>query len=371
MASPPLDQPRGEQHDLARLLRWTWNPLADVNGRAGQVVTVASAHPAMIGGVPHTEELLVDNGDVTLRVEVTGEGPTVLCVSGWPELASSWRHQVAHLAGRGYRVAALDVRGYGGSSVPAEVERYTLRELAGDVAAVVVALGDGPVVLVGHDWGAPIVWRTALLHADRVRAVAGLSVPHLPPMGASLTDLLDVMHAGRFFYMLHFQRPGVAEAEFAPDLRGALKRCYFALSGGAPDGAWLPDAPRDSAFLPLLPEAPDGPLPFLPDDELDRMAAAFERTGMTGAFNRYRAAVLDAADEGDILGATVDQPSCFVAGALDPVRHMVPGSDLYADPGAACTDFRGATIIPGVGHWVQQEAPDATDAALDAFLDSL
>ena len=317
------------------------------------------------------DEMLVANGDVALRVEVTGEGPTVVCVSGWPELASSWRHQVAHLAALGYRVAALDVRGYGGSSVPQEVERYTLRELAGDVAAVVAALGGEPAIVIGHDWGAPIVWRTALLHPERVRAVAGLSVPYLPPMGVPLVDVLEALYTDRFFYMLHFQRPGVAEAEFAPDLRGALKRCYFALSGSAPTGSWTPDGPRDAAFLPLLPDPPDGPLAFLPDDELDRIAASFERTGMTGAFNRYRAAALDAADEGELIGATIDQPSCFVGGERDPVRAVVPGSDLYADPGAACTDFRGATIVPDVGHWVHQEAPTATNAALGDFLASL
>jgi pimeloyl-ACP methyl ester carboxylesterase len=318
-----------------------------------------------------TDEIVVTNGDVRLRVEVAGDGPTVVCVSGWPELASSWRHQVAHLAARGFRVAALDVRGYGGSSVPPEVERYTLRELAGDVAAVAAALGDEPVVLVGHDWGAPIVWRTALLHPDQVRAVAGLSVPYLPPMGVALTDVLEGLYGDRFFYMFHFIQPGVAEAEFAPDIRSALKRCYHALSGEAPAGSWLPDAPRDAAFVPLLPDPPAGPLPFLPDDELDHIAAAFERTGMTGAFNRYRAAGLDAADEADLIGATIAQPSCFIAGELDPVRHMVPGNDIYADPGAACTDFRGATLVSGVGHWVQQEAPIATNTALDTFLDSL
>ena len=102
-----------------------------------------------------------------------------------------------------------------------------------------------------------------------------------------------------------------------------------------------------------------------------RIAASFERTGMTGAFNRYRAAALDAADEGDLIGATVDQPSCFIAGALDPVRSMVPDTDLYADPGAGCTDFRGATIVADAGHWIQQEAVAATNRALDAFLSSL
>jgi pimeloyl-ACP methyl ester carboxylesterase len=316
-------------------------------------------------------EMLVDNGDVTLRVTVTGEGPTILCVPGWPELAASWRHQVAHLAAAGYRVAALDVRGYGGSSAPPEVARYTLRELSGDVAAVAAALDDGPIVLAGHDWGAPIVWNTAIRHPDRVRAVAGLSVPYTPALGISLLDVFDQLYADRFFYMLNFREPGVPEAEFAPDLRDALKRCFYALSGDAPEGSWVPDAPRDAAFLPLLPDPPEGPLPFLPDDELDACVAAFERTGMTGAFNRYRAVALDATEDTDIIGATIDQPSCFIGGSLDPVRGMLPGSDLYADPGASCTDFRGATVIDGAGHWVHQEAPTDTNAALDRFLATL
>jgi len=317
------------------------------------------------------EELFVDDGDVRLRVDVAGDGPVVLFVSGWPELASSWRHQLAHLSECGYRAAALDVRGYGGSSAPAGIERYTLRELAGDVAAVATALSDGPVVLAGHDWGSPIVWRTALLHPERVRAVVGLSVPNLPPTGTSLVETMDALLPDRFFYMLHFQEPGVIEAEFAPDVRGGLRRCFYALSGQAPRGSWVPTAPRGAAFLPLLPDPPEGPLPFLPDEELDRLAESFERTGMTGAFNRYRAASIDAREETDLIGATVDQPSCFIGGELDPVRHMIPGVDLYADPSGGCTDFRGATIVPGAGHWLQQEAPQATNAALEEFLAQL
>ena len=101
------------------------------------------------------------------------------------------------------------------------------------------------------------------------------------------------------------------------------------------------------------------------------MAEIIARTGLTGGFNRYRALPLDVAASADIIGATVDQPSCFIAGERDPVRAMIPGSDMFADPGSGCTDFRGATIIAGVGHWVQQEAPAETNAALDAFLDSL
>ncbi len=317
------------------------------------------------------EELTVTNGDITLRVEVTGDGPTVLCVSGWPELASSWHNQVDFLSSHGYRVAALDVRGYGGSSVPTGVERYTLKELAGDVAAVATALSDEPIVLVGHDWGAPIVWDTAIRHPDRVRAVAGLSVAYLPATGMSLIDIFDQVYAGRFFYILYFIRPGVPEADFGADLRGSLKRIFYALSGDAPLNCWLPDAPRDAALLPLLPEPPDGPLSFITDADLDALTASLERTGMIGAFNRYRALALDATESADIIGAPVTQPSCFIAGERDPVRAFIPGIDGYADPGAACTDFRGSTIVPRAGHWVDQERPAETNAALLAFLRSL
>ena len=317
------------------------------------------------------EELTVTNGDITLRVEVTGDGPTVLCVSGWPELASSWHNQVDFLSSHGYRVAALDVRGYGGSSVPTGVERYTLKELAGDVAAVATALSDEPIVLVGHDWGAPIVWDTAIRHPDRVRAVAGLSVAYLPATGMSLIDIFDQVYAGRFFYILYFIRPGVPEADFGADLRGSLKRIFYALSGDAPLNCWLPDAPRDAALLPLLPEPPDGPLSFITDADLDALTASLERTGMIGAFNRYRALALDATESADIIGAPVTQPSCFIAGERDPVRAFIPGVDGYADPGAACTDFRGSTIVPRAGHWVDQERPAETNAALLAFLRSL
>jgi pimeloyl-ACP methyl ester carboxylesterase len=323
------------------------------------------------GTLSAMREVLVDNGDIRLRCEVTGEGPVVVCVHGWPELPHSWRHQVAHLSAAGHTVAAMDVRGYGGSSAPPEVERYTLRELAGDVAAVAAALSDEPVVLMGHDWGAPIAYHAAIRHPDRFRAVVGMSVPHTPPLPFSILDVFDQLYADRFFYMFSFQEPGVIEAQFAEDLRWALKRVYFALSGAAPLDSMLVDAPRDAPFLGVLPDPPEGPLGFMSDADLDVYAETFARAGMVGAFNRYRAAGLDVEASADVVGATVAQPSCFIAGERDVVRRMVPGGDSYADPGAGCTDFRGSTIVPGTGHWVQQEAPAEVNAAIDAFLATL
>lgn len=318
-----------------------------------------------------TEQVWVDNGDVRLRVEVTGEGPLLLCVPGWPELPHSWRHQVEHFSQRGYRVAALEVRGYGQSSSPPEPERYTLTELASDVSAVVAALSDEPVVLLGHDWGAPIVWTTAVRYPDQVRGVAGLSVPYTPPAPFSVLDIFDKLYPDRFFYMLTFQEPGVAEAEFAPDVRAALKAVYYALSGDAPVNSLLADAPRDAPFLSVLPTPPAGPLSFLTDAELDVIAATFVKSGMTGSLNRYRALPHDVAASADIQGATVDRPAVFLAGEKDAVRAVLPGADLFATAANGCTDFRGATLIPDVGHWVQQEAPAAVNAALEEFLAGL
>src|ERR1700710_231623 len=130
----------------------------------------------------------VKNGSIDLNVAVAGEGPLIVCVHGFPELWYSWRHQIAHFSGLGYKVAALDVRGYGGSSKPSEIAAYSIRNLASDVAAVIDQLGGGTAILFGHDWGAPIVWNTALLYPGKVVAVAGLSVPFVPRGSASFID---------------------------------------------------------------------------------------------------------------------------------------------------------------------------------------
>ncbi|MFU8815390.1 MAG: alpha/beta fold hydrolase [Pseudomonadales bacterium] len=309
----------------------------------------------------------VEHGEQRLHVAIDGAGPLILCVHGWPELWYSWRHQLAHFAARGYTVAALDVRGYGGSSKPHPIDAYTMRELAGDVAAVARALSDEPVVLFGHDWGAPIVWNTALLHPETVRAVAGLSVPYVPAGEVSGLDLMAQLYAGRFFYQLYFQREGVAETELEADVRTALRKIYYTLSGDAPLDAWIAPKPIDARLLDGMTD----PQPFpgwLISADLEVFVEAFARGGFRGPINRYRAQRIDFAELAPIRGRHVSQPACFIGGERDVVRHFVPGLDLYADAGAGCDDFRGSTLIPGAGHWVQQEAPEAVNAALDRFL---
>lgn len=315
--------------------------------------------------------MTVSNGDIALHVMVAGPETSdqlpILCVHGWPELSHSWRHQIAHFAAAGRRIAAMDVRGYGGSSKPHPVAAYTLAELASDVAAVIDALG-GRAILFGHDWGAPIVWNTALRHADSVAAVAGLSVPYTPWGETRFLDMMRAMHAGKFFYQFYFMAEGVAEAELAAD-PDALGKIYHALSG---DNTW-PGFGRKGPDATLLEGValPD-PLPaWLPPADLAVYKAAFAAGGWRGPINRYRAQDIDFDEAVALRGQMIQQPAAFIAGTRDPVRHFAPGMDAFATAGASCADFRGTTLIEGAGHWVQQEAPEATNAALAAFVDGL
>ncbi len=309
----------------------------------------------------------VHNGPIALNVAVKGEGKLIVCVHGFPELWYSWRHQIDRFSARGYRVAALDVRGYGGSSKPSEISAYSMRNLTADVAAVIDRLGNGAAVLFGHDWGAPIVWNTALIYPEKVTAVAGLSVPYVPRSERSFIKVARSIYAGRFFYQLYFQQEGVAEAEFESDIPTALRKLYFAASGDGPLDALLAMKPADAKLLDGM--ADPRPFPaWMSEAELKVYADAFQAGGFRGPLNRYRAQEIDFVDLADYAGKPVTRPSFFIAGERDPVRHFIPGLDLYQTAGAACSDFRGSVIVPRVGHWVQQEAPDATDTALEGFL---
>lgn len=312
----------------------------------------------------------VDNGDIALNVAVQGEGPLILCVHGWPELWYSWRHQLAHFSKLGFKVAALDVRGYGDSSRPHPIAAYTMKELTSDVAAVIDALGGGQAILFGHDWGAPIVWNMALLYPDKVRGVAGLSVPYFPRGESSMLKVAEQIYAGRFFYQLYFQKEGVAEAEFEADSNDALRKIYFMASGDNRGTGMGADKGPDAGMLDGL----TSPNPFpawASDVDLKVFSDAFEKSGWRGPLNRYRAQTIDFDELVDLKGVPVTRPACFIAGERDPVRHMIPGVDMFARAADHCTDFRDTTLIPGIGHWVQQEAPAETNAALEAFVTSL
>jgi len=321
------------------------------------------------------EFITVENNEISLNVAVQGDGPLVVFVHGWPELWYSWRHQMAYFATNGYRVAAMDVRGYGGSSNPEAIEAYSMVKLTGDVASVIQALnGDEPAIVVGHDWGAPIAWNTARLHPQHVRAVAGLSVPYTPVGETNSLALWRERYTdqGRFFYQVYFDdNRGGAEAELGADSKRSLRMIYFSAAGDRDGSPGLTaDKPADAGMLDGLVDPDPFPQWCSPAD-FEVYGEAFDKSGWHGPLNRYRAQPIDANEIGPMPGGQLRQPAAFIGGEQDPVRDFVPDFDMYSLAPLACQDFRGSTIIPGAGHWVQQEAPDETNRALATFFATL
>ena len=174
---------------------------------------------------------LLDGNNLKIRSVVEGEGPLVVLVHGWPESWYSWRHQIKPLTKAGFKVAAIDVRGYGGSDKPHEISAYSLKSIAADIAGVIDSLGYKEAYLFGHDWGGPIVWTTGLLYPDTIRAVGALSVPYTPIGEKSLIQLFRELYKDKFFYQLYIQEEGKAEAEFEADVKTALEKTYFSGDG--------------------------------------------------------------------------------------------------------------------------------------------
>jgi pimeloyl-ACP methyl ester carboxylesterase len=314
-------------------------------------------------------ERTVSTNGVGLHVAEAGSsGPAVVLSHGFPELSYSWRHQLPALAAAGYRVVAPDQRGYGRSSRPDDVDDYDIHHLAADLIAVLDDLGEERAVFVGHDWGSMVVSHVALQHPDRVTGLVNMSVPHVPRGEVSPITMMRNVIGDNFFYILYFQEPGVADAELGGDPARTMRRMLAGLSVGTGDGMPDPSAFANDGrgFVDRMPEPASLP-DWLAQDELDHYIAEFARTGFTGGINWYRNFDRNWATTEHLAGAKVECPSLFIGGSRDPVLMMTPPAIAHR----ALTDHRGDVILDGPGHWVQQEAPDAVNAALIDFLDQL
>jgi pimeloyl-ACP methyl ester carboxylesterase len=315
----------------------------------------------------------VQVGELKLRCAMEGSGPLVVMVHGFPESWYSWRHQIGPIAAAGFTACAIDVRGYGGSDKPHPVADYAMEHMVADVAGLIETLSpDARAVIVGHDWGAPIVWNTALIRPDRVRAVAGLSVPYLGVPTRSFRDIFEEAFTarGRFFYQHYFQAEGVAEAELEADVRNSLRRFYYAISGDAPDGTWPNDKPVRATLLDRLPDPDPFPAWLTPAD-LDYFVGEFEASGFRGPLNRYRNHDADFIYLQEFAGRRIEQPALFIGGERDLVLSMMGRRDFVTAMKAEIPDLRGADVLPGCGHWTQQERPAEVNERLLAWLGGL
>jgi pimeloyl-ACP methyl ester carboxylesterase len=283
----------------------------------------------------------IDVGEVRLAVTEAGDpaGEPVVLLHGFPEIGHSWRHQLPALAAAGFHAVAPDLRGYGGSDRPAAVDAYAAPKLVGDVAGLIRALGHESAHVVGHDWGGGLAWGLAGNLPGMVRSLTILNAP-VGPVSARLRRE-DPAQRAKSWYMLLFQFPGVAEAWLSADDFANLRQFVF-------------DTAAPGTF---------------PDEEREVFVEALRRDGaLTAALNYYRANM---------------PPASWLRDPPDPPPVPVPTmiiwgeADAYMDP--VLLERSAATVtgplrierLPGVSHWVQQEAPDRVNELLLDFLRSL
>jgi pimeloyl-ACP methyl ester carboxylesterase len=302
----------------------------------------------------------VEVGGLHMHLAEAGEGPLVLLLHGFPECWYSWRHQLVALADAGFHAVAPDQRGYARTGGPDAVDQYSILHLVGDVVGLIAALDEPDAVVVGHDWGAPVAWHTALLRPDLVRAVAGLSVP---PSRRSPVPTLQGLRArfGPDFYQLYFQQPGV-EKDFEADPASTFRRSLVGLSGDAPEIRPLV-VPPGSVFTELWPEP--GTLPgWITEDDVATYVEEYATTGFGRALHWYRNLDRNWEITAAWDGAPITPPSLLLIGDRDPVVAMIPPDRLTASVGALLPGLRGIERIAGAGHWLQQERPRQVDTAL-------
>lgn len=332
----------------------------------------------------------IDTNGITIHYVEQGEGPLVVFCHGFPESWYSWRHQLPAVAEAGYRAVALSMRGYGKTSAPDDIEAYSIMHLIGDVVGVVNGLAatqpgqqagqpTQQAVVVGHDWGAPVAWYSALTRPDMFRAVAGLSVPFLPavgglPDGITVNDMMK-LNAGpeRDYYRLYFQEPGVAEADLEADLRHSVLGFLYAISGdafanGDQEPGWDGHFPMGQSMSEqmIVPET----LPsWLTEADVQFYIDELAESGFRGGLNWYRNINRLPGSLAPWVGATINQPSFYMGGSTD----MIAGNteENLSAMQASLPDLRHCEIVDGAGHWLQQERPEQVNQALLAFLDGL
>ena len=317
---------------------------------------------------------MIETGSARIRAVVKGTGPLVVMVHGFPESWYSWRNQIDPIAEAGFTACAIDVRGYGGSQKFDQVEDFAMEHMIADILGVGEALAPGQkFILIGHDWGAPMVWQTTLIHPDRIAAVAALSVIHSGVGEQSFDDVIKAVFddKDRFFYQSYFRPVGKAEAVFDADPRDFLRRFYYLASGDIDLSVLPTDKTSADALLDGLPD-PD-PFPaWLSEADLDYYVSEFEGSGFFGPLSRYRNHTRDWRFLQPHKDRKIEPPSFFIAGDRDGAfTAFGMAQDPIGTLRKYAPNLEGAHVLEGCGHWTQQERPEEVNALLIPWLKSL
>jgi pimeloyl-ACP methyl ester carboxylesterase len=310
----------------------------------------------------------IETNGIHLHVAERGDGPLVMLCHGFPESWYSWRHQLTALAEAGFRTVAPDMRGYGDSEAPQAIDQYTLLHLIGDMVGLLDALDASQAVIVGHDWGAPVAWQAARLRPDRFHAVIGLSVPYRPRGRVRPTSVMPQTEDA-MFYQLYFQQPGIADAEHERDVATTFRKILYSISGDAPERP-VGMVPRHGGFLSRLAEPAVLPT-WLTGADLEFYVTQFRRSGFRGGLNWYRNIDRNWELLAPFDGVPVAVPALYIAGERDPVVKF-PGMDqVIPNLSKFVPQLRRTIMLPGCGHWTQQERPAEVNRAIIDFLRAL
>jgi len=308
----------------------------------------------------------VETNGIRMHYVEAGSGPLVVLLHGFPESWHSWRHQLPALAEAGFHAIAPDMRGYGQTDRPGPVEAYDIFQLTGDIVGLVNALGDPQAAIIGHDWGAWITAHAALLRPDLFHALALLSVPYVPRGPFSQSEWEQRKYPGKIFYQAFLRSPA-AEHFLQVDVRSSLLRGLYTLSGdAAPEERWSPvtDSVSRSAGQVQLKQPP-----WITGQDLDFLEAEYQRTGFTGGLNYYRSMDRNWAMTSFLDGAKILQPALFIAGQKDPVIEFL--NEAFKALERNVPNLRKKVLLPGAGHWTQQERPGEVNRLLIEFLQSV
>ena len=316
---------------------------------------------------PNINQRRVETNGISLNIAEQGEGPLVLMLHGFPESWYSWRHQFSALAEAGYHAVAPDMRGYGDSDKPFEIEAYNQVEVVNDIIGLIPALGYETAVVLGHDWGAPTAWSCALNHPDKVSAVGALSVPFRPRGDSPPLATLKAIFKDRFFYQLYFQKPGKVETELEKDPALTIRKFYH-MASGEMNTSLLSEKPADADLLSDLPDPGTEMGPWISEEDVSFYANEFRQSGFRGPLSYYRNMDLTWELTKD-SPRQISQPALFVAGERDGVILMA--ADALKELDKHVTDLRVNKLIPKIGHWTQQEAPDEVNRAVIQFLEEI
>ena len=301
-----------------------------------------------------------DGFDLALYEAGPKDGVPLILIHGWPEMAYSWSNQIGPLSGAGYRVIAMDVRGFGRSSAPQGLHHYEISQIVSDVEAVLDDIGAEQAVLIGHDWGGIIVWHAARMLSTRISHVISLCTPHVKRAPADPIKIFRTRHGDEHYFVHFHDQPGRADALFASDPESFFRLMFEPIEKGTEITSEMFHTP--ARFQAFLREARISVPSIVPEKDLQVYVEAYRKSGFHGGLNLYRNTTANW-ELAEGLSSTIAQPVLMIS-AQDDV--FLPPA--FSDPMVDMVPNLTRHIVEDCGHWIMWEKPDAINAHIIGWL---